>query len=130
MCERRKLQSTTKPNSENSINYFTNEPTHFRHWCSIVNGGFGYYCFYNRQPLQLMFHVKQEAEMKIGYLRKDRREVFNMRRAWFANAWRIVDAKGDDMVQPWPKTKTEARETARALNIVLKGEWSLEVAKE
>jgi len=57
--------------------------------------------------------------MKIGYLKKDRQERFNLKRAWFVNAWRIVDAQGRDMVQPWPNTKTDARQTAKALGIKL-----------
>lgn len=58
-------------------------------------------------------------EEKTGYLKKDQQERYNSKRAWFVNAWRIVDSKGVDMVQPWSNTKTEARETARALNIKL-----------
>jgi hypothetical protein len=57
--------------------------------------------------------------MKTGYLKKDRQERFNLKRAWYVNAWRIVDDKGNDMVQPWADTKTEARRTAKALNIQL-----------
>jgi len=60
--------------------------------------------------------------MKIGYLKKDMMERYNMKRAWFVNAWRIVDEKGVDMVLPWPNTKGEARETAKQLGIELKGE--------
>lgn len=60
--------------------------------------------------------------MKIGYLKKDRMERYNMKRGWFVNAWRIVDENGVDMVQPWPNTKSEARETAAQLGIELKGE--------
>jgi hypothetical protein len=57
--------------------------------------------------------------MKTGYLKKDRQERFNMKRAWFVNAWRIVDAQGVDMVQPWCNTKTDARRVAKQLNINL-----------
>jgi hypothetical protein len=57
--------------------------------------------------------------MKTGYLKKDHQERFTMKRAWLVNAWRIVDASGKDMIQPWSNTKTEARETAKALNIQL-----------
>ena len=56
---------------------------------------------------------------KTGYLLKDRQERFNMRRAWFVNAWRIVDAEGKDMVLPWRNTKTEARDLAKRLGIKL-----------
>lgn len=59
--------------------------------------------------------------MKTGYLKKDRQERFNLKRWWFVNAWRIVDAQGRDMVQPWSSTKTEARETAKKHGIMLMG---------
>lgn len=59
---------------------------------------------------------------KIGYLKKDRQERFNLKRGWFVNAWRIVDGQGRDMVQPWSNTKGEARATAKALGIELAGE--------
>ncbi|MBW6354916.1 hypothetical protein ACLBVF_10390 [Pseudomonas aeruginosa] len=57
--------------------------------------------------------------MKIGYLKKDRQERFNLKRSWFVNAWRIVDEQGRDLVQPWPNTKSEARRVARLLSIQL-----------
>ena len=57
--------------------------------------------------------------MKTGYLKKDRQERFNLKRAWFVNAWRIVDEAGKDMVQPWSNTKGEARSLAKTLGITL-----------
>jgi len=60
--------------------------------------------------------------MKLGYLKKDHQERFNLKKGWFVVAWRIVDASGRDMVQPWSRTKTEARQTAKQLGIELKGE--------
>ena len=57
-----------------------------------------------------------------GYLKKDRMERFNLKRGWFVNAWRIVDAQGKDMVLPWPQTKSEARRIAVQLGIELIGE--------
>lgn len=57
-----------------------------------------------------------------GYLKKDRMERYNSKRGWFVNAWRIVDAQGKDMVQPWQNKKSEARRTAAALGIELVGE--------
>lgn len=57
-----------------------------------------------------------------GYLKKDRMERCNLKRAWFVNAWRIVDAQGVDMVQPWPNKKSEARRIAVQLGIELIGE--------
>lgn len=56
---------------------------------------------------------------RVGFLKLDRQERFNTKRAWFVNAYRIVDAEGNDMVQPWSNTKTEARATAKALGITL-----------
>jgi len=43
------------------------------------------------------------------YLMKDRQERFNMKRAWFVNAYRVVNERKEDQVQPWFNTKTEAR---------------------
>ena len=45
-----------------------------------------------------------------------------MKRAWLVNAWRIVDETGSDIIQPWSDTKKEARETAAACCIEIKGE--------
>jgi len=56
---------------------------------------------------------------KIGYLKKDRKERYNLKKGWFVDAWRIVDKDGKDMVQPWSDTKTEARETAKHCGITL-----------
>lgn len=56
---------------------------------------------------------------RVGRLYKDRQERFNTKRAWFVNAWRIVDPGGSDMVQPWCHTKTEAKEVAKKLGIRL-----------
>lgn len=56
---------------------------------------------------------------RTGYLKKDRQERFNLKRAWFVNAYRIVDIDGKDIVQPWPNTKTEARQIAKELGIKL-----------
>ena len=62
--------------------------------------------------------------MKQGYLLKDRQECFNMKRAWFVNAWRIVNEKGQDMIQPWSKTKQDARATAKACGIEIIGDYN------
>jgi len=56
---------------------------------------------------------------RIGYLIKDQQEKFNLKKAWFITAWRIVDKKGNDIIQPWMDTKNNARETAKELNIDL-----------
>lgn len=57
--------------------------------------------------------------MKIGFLQKDQQERFNTKRGWFVNAWRVVDARGIDMVQPWFNTKSGARSYCRDCNIQL-----------
>lgn len=57
-----------------------------------------------------------------GFIKKDRTERFTLKRAWFVNAYRIVDASGVDMVQPWMGTLSEARKVAKQLGITLKGE--------
>lgn len=67
-----------------------------------------------------MNKLKGEYIMKIGYLKKDTMEMYNMKRAWFVKSWRIVDENGIDLVLPWPRTKTEARQLAGQLGIKLK----------
>ncbi len=57
--------------------------------------------------------------MKTGYLKKDRQERFNTKRGWFVTAWRIVNAEGRDMIQPWMNTKGEARAIAKQQGIDL-----------
>lgn len=56
----------------------------------------------------------------VAFLKKDRMERFNLKRGWFVNAWRIVDAAGRDLVQPWFSTKTDARVYAAGAHIELK----------
>lgn len=55
--------------------------------------------------------------MKIGYLKKDSVERFTTKRSWRADAWRVVDARGNDMFQPWCNTRNEALDTAHQLKI-------------
>lgn len=57
--------------------------------------------------------------MKIGYLKKDTLELYKMKRACFVNSWRIVNENGVDLVLPWSKTKSEARQLAVQLGIKL-----------
>lgn len=57
---------------------------------------------------------------KVGFLEMDSEERFNTKRSWRVQAWRIVDAEGKDLVQPWFRTQGEAKETAKALGISLK----------
>ncbi len=64
------------------------------------------------------------AEKRIVYLLKDRQERFNLKRAWFVNAWRLVDKNGNDVVQPWANTKGEALETAKALGFLVLGMYN------
>jgi hypothetical protein len=62
-------------------------------------------------------------ENRVGYLLKDRQERYNLKRGWFANAWRIVDAKGNDMFQPWCNKRKEALDTAKELGITVLGDY-------
>jgi hypothetical protein len=57
--------------------------------------------------------VPTEIE-RIGWSRSKNRLT-----AWFVRAYRIVDADGKDMVQPYDRTKREARTIAKALGIRL-----------
>ena len=78
-----------------------------------------------------MSHCPNEGKSeRVGYLIKAQREKVRLgrgpTRAWFVNAWRIVDLSGQDLIQPWCDTKKEARETAKAYNIKLIEEKELE----
>ena len=65
------------------------------------------------------FKPREGGYGKVAYLRKDHMERFNTLRAWVVNAWRLVDANGRDIIQPWSHTRTEARKTASANSIFL-----------
>lgn len=67
------------------------------------------------------FRPRADGFRRVGYLKQDRREHTNRLRAGFANAWRIVDEGGVDLVQPWCDKKTEAHDTAGELRIFLAG---------
>lgn len=67
------------------------------------------------------FRPREGGFKRVGYLKKDRKERFNLKRGWFVNAWRLVSDVGTDLVQPWDSTKTEARESAEQLGICLIG---------
>ncbi len=54
---------------------------------------------------------------KLGYLKQDKRECIKGRRVWFKNAWRVVDDRGNDLLQSWFDTRQKATETAKALGI-------------
>lgn len=58
-----------------------------------------------------------------GWLKKDRQERYNSKMGWFVNAWRIVDWKGEDLVQPWSNTKKEALDLAARLGIKILGDF-------
>lgn len=59
------------------------------------------------------------GDTRVGWLKKGRQERISIKRTWFVNAYRIVDAEGVDMVQPWSSTKTDARQVARQMKITL-----------
>ncbi|MEX3984022.1 hypothetical protein AB4Y45_34095 [Paraburkholderia sp. EG287A] len=59
----------------------------------------------------------REGYTKLVYLRKDHIERYNDDRNWFVNAWRLVDQRGSDVLIPWVRTKTEAREKAKDANV-------------
>lgn len=59
---------------------------------------------------------------KIAYIKRDRMERFNLKRGWFVDAWRLVSRTGEDLVQPWFETKTDAKAYARSAGIDVVGE--------
>lgn len=56
---------------------------------------------------------------KFGQIEQTQIERFNTKRAWFRNAYRIVDAAGVDMIQPYALTRGDARAIAADLDITL-----------
>lgn len=63
-------------------------------------------------------------EQRDCWLKRDQREVISMKpksRARFAQAWRIVDKNGDDLVQPWCNNRAEARALAKNLGYKIQG---------
>lgn len=65
------------------------------------------------------FKPLEEGYRDVAILKKDRQERFNIHRGWFVNAWRLVNHKGRDMIQPWMRSKSEAREAAAEQRIYL-----------
>lgn len=59
--------------------------------------------------------------MKEVFLKKDIQERYNLKRAWFVNAWRIVDQNGKDCIQPWSNTKKDAMETIKKMGWTFAG---------
>lgn len=60
------------------------------------------------------FKPVESGYANIAFLKKDRMERFNVKRGWFVNGWRLMNAKGSDLIQPWSRTKTEARDIAKS----------------
>ena len=55
-----------------------------------------------------------------GYLKRDRCEDLKLNaQTRMRTAWRIVNHMGEDLIQPWPHTRYEAKTIARELGIVL-----------
>jgi hypothetical protein len=59
----------------------------------------------------------------IAYLKRDWKEKVrivprgngrNRTRSWLVSAWRLVNAEGHDLVQPWFGKKSDAREFAES----------------
>jgi hypothetical protein len=67
------------------------------------------------------FRPRAEGYTRIGFLKVDRMERFNLKRGWFVKAWRIVNETGADLIQPWSNRKSEAQETADEVGICLVG---------
>ena len=58
--------------------------------------------------------------MREAILKKDQEERFNMKRAWFVNAYRLIGVTSHmDLVQPWFRTKADAREYAKHAGITI-----------
>lgn len=67
------------------------------------------------------FRPKEDGYRKVGYLMADRLEKVTAKRSGFIKAWRLVDAAGEDLVQPWCEKKSEALDTADSLGIFIAG---------
>lgn len=57
---------------------------------------------------------------RVGYLERTLMEVPAGGSYRWVNGWKIADANGVDMVQPYMRTKTEARSVAKDLGIELR----------
>jgi len=61
------------------------------------------------------------GKKKVAILKRDYYvERYNRKQCWFVTAWRLVDESGEDLVQPWMKSKEEAKKLAAALNYHLR----------
>lgn len=56
---------------------------------------------------------------RIGKIVKDHQERFTLKRAWYVNAWRVVDQTGRDILQPWFDSKGYASELAKKQGIFI-----------
>lgn len=59
--------------------------------------------------------VNNLPERKTAFLVKTCMERFNLKRGRYVNAWRLVDAEGNDLVQPWMNKRKEAIDLANNL---------------
>jgi hypothetical protein len=61
--------------------------------------------------------------IKQVWLKRHRQERTFYKRAWFADAWGLIDVDGNDVVQPWFSTMAEASEFALAEGWDISGIW-------
>ena len=57
------------------------------------------------------------------WLKRHRQERTNLKRAWFADAWGLIDVEGNDVVPPWFSTMAVASEFALAEGWDISGIW-------
>ena len=71
--------------------------------------------------LPVVHHFKPvKAEFRhVAFLKEDIQERISVQRSWRAKAWRIVDAAGKDLFQPWCASRTEARQLAANFAVFL-----------
>lgn len=65
------------------------------------------------------FQSNPQPYKRLAHLVKDRVQRYSGNRTWYVNAWRLVDHRGADVLQPWARTKAEARDMARELQVYL-----------
>lgn len=56
---------------------------------------------------------------RIGKIVKDHQERFTLKRAWYVNAWRVVDQAGRDIFQPWLESKGAAASVAKQQGVFI-----------
>lgn len=77
-----------------------------------------------REIIRTAVSAMAKPNARYAWIKLDSQERFNLRRAWRVNAWRLVDADGRDMVQPWSDTRGNALRVADALGYVILGDWA------